>query len=942
MLQALIAGLVLGGVYAIAASGLVVTYISTGVLNFAFGAMAFCVARFYYFLVMQHGWAIVPAALLSIVVVGPTLGVVLYLALFRFLRRSSAVIKVVATIGLSVALPALAIQLMGNEPISVVPGLAPRPVHVFQVADVAITLDQLIVYASVVAVVIIGTIVLRFTEIGLSVRAMVDSEALTSLSGVYPRRIFVGVWATSSFLAGLCGVLGAPIVGLTPDNFTLLVAGAFAAVLAARLRSLPVAVVAGLAMGIVGAVISDVVPSSSSFSSAVIPSVPFLFILLALIYFVARSGSVSETAGRGGALDAAIAVVSSSDSGAAVKRRPATARGARLRDAGTGVLPIALVVVLIFVLQGSWVGLLGAGLAFAVCFLSYTLITGEAGMIWLCQITFAGIGAITTAQLATNHGWPVLAAAVAGGVVTLLIGAVVGLLTIRLGDLYVALATLAFGLLIDNVVFTWPSFVAFGAGVTVNRPSFAVGDRQFDLLVLAIFALLAILVANIRRSTSGLAFNAVRRSAAGAASVGVGSVPMKVLAATLGAGIAGLGGGLLAMSSQFALPESFTTLGGLVWLAVLVTIGVRSNAAALIAGLTFSLLPGVFLSYLPLSVGQVPTILFGLGAVLVARNPDGVLAQNVRQAKAVVGRLGRRRTVGEQVESPTAESATHAVVTDRPTAPDRRLQVVGSPAPPPVLRAERVTVQFGGLVAVSDVSIEVPAGATIGLVGPNGAGKTTLFSVLSGLRKPAVGTVRLHGIDITRLSPQARARAGVGRTFQHTELFAGLTVREHLVLADRVSQSPRRLLTDVVTGAGFRRASRDEDSRIDSLVDQLGIQAIVDSQVDGLPLGSCRLVELGRCLAGRPSVLLLDEPFSGLDSHETERVAALLRAVGKTGVAMLLIEHDVELVMALCERVTVLDFGGVLASGTPAEVRSDPRVGAAYLGEQIVEEGRAS
>ena len=239
MLQFVIAGLVLGGIYAIASAGLVITYTSSGILNFAFGALAFFIARFYYYLHTQESWGIVPAAVVSIGIAAPALGVLLYAVLFRHLRLSSPLIKVVATIGLLVALPSLAVLIFGNQAIEQAPGLAPEPVHVYQFLGVPVTLDQIIVYICVVLTVVVGAVVLRYTDVGLKVRAMVDSPAMTDLSGTNPTTISLGVWAVSTFFAGLCGVLAAPIIGLDPDNFTLLIAASFAAVVAARLRSLP-------------------------------------------------------------------------------------------------------------------------------------------------------------------------------------------------------------------------------------------------------------------------------------------------------------------------------------------------------------------------------------------------------------------------------------------------------------------------------------------------------------------------------------------------------------------------------------------------------------------------------------------------------------------------------------------------------------------------------
>jgi branched-chain amino acid transport system permease protein len=639
MLQYVIAGLVLGGIYAIASAGLVITYTSSGILNFSFGAIAYFIARLYYFLHTQQSWAIVPAALVSIVVVGPALGVFLYAVLFRNLRLSSPLIKIVATIGLLVAIPSLATLIFGTQAIQQAPGLAPQPVAVYQFLGVPVTLDQIIVYGCVLFTVIAGALILRYTEIGLKVRAMVDSPAMTDLSGTNPTAISVGVWAVSTLFAGLAGVLAAPIIGLDPVNFTLLIAAAFAAVIAAKMRSLPIAVGAGLLMGIVTSLFQRYLPTNSTWTTAIIDAVPFMLIALVLIYNLIRQGRIGDLEGWGGALDRAIAPQGESRLAGSTSNVVETAS---LSLFGRYAGPIVLVVfaaALPLIVQGYWVGLMAQGFAYAVIFLSWTIVTGEGGMLWLCQITFAGVGALTTAQLANHAGWPVLAAMVVGGLVAMVIGAVVGLLSIRLGDLYVALVTLAFGLLMENLVFTLPTFVNQGLGLSLNRPGFASSDLRFAYLCLVVFVIVALFVVNFRRSTTGLALNAARWSEAGARTSGISVVQMKVIAGSLAAFIAGIGGGLLALSQTSFQPSEFATFGGAVWLAILVTTGVRSNAAALVAGISFAILPALTQSYLPTWTASVLPVLFGLGAVSAAKYPDGTLAEQSRQLRRLILRL---------------------------------------------------------------------------------------------------------------------------------------------------------------------------------------------------------------------------------------------------------------------------------------------------------------
>jgi branched-chain amino acid transport system ATP-binding protein len=250
---------------------------------------------------------------------------------------------------------------------------------------------------------------------------------------------------------------------------------------------------------------------------------------------------------------------------------------------------------------------------------------------------------------------------------------------------------------------------------------------------------------------------------------------------------------------------------------------------------------------------------------------------------------------------------------------------------PPALEATGVSVRFGGLVALDDVSVRVPASGFVGLLGPNGAGKTTLFGVLSGLLRPGAGRVSMDGVEVTGSSPQSRARRGLARTFQRHELFGELTVREHVVVARRVRERRARFWPDVL---GLTRREPDgERPAVDAVLDVLGLRDVADRPAASLPLGTGRLVEVARAVASQPRVLLLDEPSSGLDGHETERLAHALRALQQEhGMGLLLVEHNVELVLDLAQRVTVLDFGQVIADGTAAEIRTDGRVQRGYLG----------
>jgi branched-chain amino acid transport system ATP-binding protein len=251
----------------------------------------------------------------------------------------------------------------------------------------------------------------------------------------------------------------------------------------------------------------------------------------------------------------------------------------------------------------------------------------------------------------------------------------------------------------------------------------------------------------------------------------------------------------------------------------------------------------------------------------------------------------------------------------------------------PVVEARNVSVNFGSINALTDVDLAVDPGSFVGLIGPNGAGKSTLFNVLCGLQSPSNGTVLFNGQGLPPGKPQFRARKGMARTFQHPHLFAGISPREQLILADRSRHSRRRLWTDLMSGRSFRKPDLAESDRVDKLLSLFSIEHLAHHDVAGLPMGSCRLIEVARALATCPEVLLLDEPAAGLDHDETEKLSeALKKVAGGRSLGILLVEHDLEMVLTLSELVYVLEFGGIIAKGSPTEIRKDPSVRAAYLG----------
>jgi branched-chain amino acid transport system ATP-binding protein len=236
-----------------------------------------------------------------------------------------------------------------------------------------------------------------------------------------------------------------------------------------------------------------------------------------------------------------------------------------------------------------------------------------------------------------------------------------------------------------------------------------------------------------------------------------------------------------------------------------------------------------------------------------------------------------------------------------------------------LLQVEQVAVRFGGLQALRGVDLEAGPGTVTGLIGPNGAGKTTLFNVICGYQAPTAGRVLVDGRDIGGLAPHRRARLGIARTFQRLETFGSMSARDNI----RVAAEVRRR---------WSRDRSDVEATTDEILDLVGLRAVAGEQVDAMPTGLARLVELGRALATRPRLLLLDEPSSGLDESESEAFGRLLLRLSAAGTGVLLVEHDIDLVMSVCSTIFVLDFGAILACGPPAEIQRNDAVRAAYLG----------
>jgi branched-chain amino acid transport system permease protein len=537
-------------------------------------------------------------------------------------------VRLVATVGLWVAIPPIARVLYGREEIFDQTGIGPQPPHVWRVMGVAVDSNQVIVLAAVAVVAIGLTVLLRATAFGLAVRATVDSPVMAEVAGINTKAVSAGAWMIGTALAGAAGVLLAPLRGYQELQFTFLLLAAFAAVVIARMHSLVLGVAGSLLIGLAQNLVQSrqaerllttFIPENSVILRGLVPSIPFI---LMMVFLLAYRGLGRERF----VVDTRALAEPVREGGAAEPRRPLAERLVLLGVLGAGI------VLAPEVLSGLWQAVVAKGLALAIAFSSYTIVTGQGGMISLCQVTFAGIGGAVTAQLATNHGWPVLPAILVAALVVVPVGLLAALPSLRLGDLYLALATLAFAELVQNMYFQLKSVNNFDSGVRVPRP--AIGpvdfsdDRAFYYLLVALFVVVALGVVNFQRSTTGLTLAAVRSSEPAAATLGISVVRAKLVAFGLSAFIAALGGGLFVSYARIAQPfQAFNSLLGIVWLAVVVTWGVRSVTGALLAGLAFAVFPQLFSEHLSGAWLEVPVMLFGLGAIGLAHEPRGVLHQ---------------------------------------------------------------------------------------------------------------------------------------------------------------------------------------------------------------------------------------------------------------------------------------------------------------------------
>ncbi len=907
-------GLGSGALIAGIALGVVLTYRGSGIINLATGGFAMLAGyAFWAIRIDLLHWSTGPALVASLVVVLAA-GAATELIAFRPLRTASPLAKLVSSLGVLLVLQASMLLAFGS---SEQPEPNVLPQNTVAMLGAVIPIDRFIISGIVIVLSAALAALYRFTRFGLRTRAASENEVAAMLGGLSPNALSMVNTLLASAIAGGIGILAASITQLDTETLPLQIVPALAAALLARFTSFGIACAAGIGLGILESEIQYISNLSwfPTSGGTAIPGVAELVIFILIVLFMYLRGA--KLPGRGELVE---------------KRLPEAPRPqhlVRTTAVGVAICAIALVVLPFDFREALINTLIGTVMA-----LSLVVITGFVGQISVVQLTLAGVSGFTISHLAVNAGIGFPLAPLAGTLVAVILGLITAASALRVRGVSLAVVTLAAVVAITNFGFlntTWgggqtgspvPELKLLGLdlgaragfrGLDGNLPS-----PVFGWVALAITVAACLTVAWIRGGDLGRRMLAVRSNERAAAAAAIDPRMVKLIAFGVSAAIAGLAGSLYAYNFGSVSADRFDVFTALSLIAFAYAGGITLISGAVFAGLisTQALFPYALDKWFGINGNWF--LLFG-GAILIItliQNPEGV-------AGAFYKRIHKRPAVHppERAESGAiflgareAEAPDSVKGIRRQTlTPDDRVDAEfpgvharrsDADATAPVLAITGLSVAFGGVHALEAVDLEVREGELLGLIGPNGAGKTTLIDAVTGFVQ-FTGSVSLDGEDIGALPAYQRARRGLARTWQNTDLFDDLEVGENVAVAG---------------------------GEVGQTLGLVGLDWAAGAMPDQLSEGQRKLVGVARALAGGPRLLCLDEPAAGLDTRESEELGLALRALADAGQSTLLIDHDMGLVLGICDRVVVLEFGRVIADGPPEVVRRDERVIAAYLG----------
>lgn len=621
-------GVPYGCAYAVFAVGLVLTYQATGVFNFGFGAQAYASAFVFTWLAEDHAWPTWAAFLLAVVVLGPGLGLVFDRFLFRRIASTNTTAKIVTGLSLLVGIPALLPVVFGNTNLVGAPSIVfdPNTVYFHLGADVPVNGIYLSAAVLTVAMLAVLVLLLRTTNLGLEMRAAVESRRLLELEGVNAQRVTATAWAVSGLMAGLAGVLLAPTEATiqAPDYIALMVA-AIAAAACAALRSMPIAAIAGVLIGVVSLTAQGYLPTSSVWYSAVLPALPFI-VLVGALWVVPGLRQLDEVTDPLSSVDPPPPAPTARVRGREIDRVVRT---------GWWLLLGAFGVSMLTWIPRAWETVLNQGMAYSVIFLSITLLTGIAGQLSLAQATLAGVAAFTAGQLAVHLGLNFLAGGALGALAAAAVATLLALGSLRLRGLGLALMTLAAALLFDTAIFPAQSVSGGTGGISISSSWLGVhllapDGHAYFVLALCLLAICAAGVTMVQRGTIGRFLSAMRGSELGAAGIGVNLPWQRVLAFALSGALAGVGGTLLAIQQTVIAPGQFNYQLSLAFVVIVVTTGVGTVEGAIQAGIGLVVVQEL-LQYAPQRFQGLTFVLFAIAALTYSAHPEGIVELEKRR-----------------------------------------------------------------------------------------------------------------------------------------------------------------------------------------------------------------------------------------------------------------------------------------------------------------------